>query len=259
VNAAVAVEALKLRRSRLWWITMLAFSVAVAMGVLFAYISQDPQRARALGLLGTKAQLTTVDPDWSGYLVLLGQIASIGGALIVGMAMIWMFGREFAEHTVKDLLALPTSRTAIVGAKFVVIAGWSAVLHGYLWGLGLIGGAVLGLPGWSIALAAEALLRLMVIGAMTTGLAATLALAASVGRGYLGGIGTLFVTVFCAQIVAALGYGASFPWSVPALYAGVAGPDAGSVGAFGVFSVVIVSAGAIAATIGWWRRADQTT
>jgi ABC-2 type transport system permease protein len=257
VNAALAVEALKLRRSRLWWITMLGFTVAVAVGVLFVFISQDPQRARALGLLGTKAQLTTVDPDWPGYVSVLEQIASIGGALLVGVLMIWMFGREFAEHTVKDLLALPTSRTAIVAAKFVVVAGWSAVLHGYLFGLGLIGGAVLGLHGWSATLAAEALLRLLVIGAMTTGLAAIFALAASVGRGYLAAIGTLFVTLFCAQIIAALGYGAFFAWSVPAIYAGVAGPDAGPVGPFGVISVFVVTAAAMAATVGWWTRADQ--
>ncbi|MEV0143917.1 MULTISPECIES: ABC transporter permease [unclassified Nonomuraea] len=39
------------------------------------------------------------------------------------MIAIWLFGREFSDHTAKDLLALPTSRTAIVAAKFVVAAG----------------------------------------------------------------------------------------------------------------------------------------
>jgi len=64
--------------------------------------------------------------------------------------------------------------------------------------------------------------------------------------------------VFSAQIIAILGYGAYYPWSVPALYIGVAGPTAGTVGPPGIVGVIAVSAASIAATLAWWRRADQT-
>ena len=52
------------------------------------------------------------------------------------------------------------------------------------------------------------------------------ALLASAGRGYLPPLGWAILTVFLAQILAAIGWGAWFPWSVPALFSGLAGPRA---------------------------------
>jgi ABC-2 type transport system permease protein len=52
----------------------------------------------------------------------------VGGTGIFGLTVIWAFGREFSDHTVKDLLALPTRRTTVVAAKFVVTGGWSLLL-----------------------------------------------------------------------------------------------------------------------------------
>jgi ABC-2 type transport system permease protein len=101
-------EALKARRSRLPWVTAAAFAVAAAVGGLLMFILQDPARARAMGLLGTKAQLAGGTADWPGYLALLAQITAVGGTLIFGVVAIWTFGREFSDHTAKDLLALPS-------------------------------------------------------------------------------------------------------------------------------------------------------
>lgn len=63
--------------------------------------------------------------------------------------------------------------------------------------------------------------------------------------------------MFCAQVVAALGYGRYFPWSVPGLFSGLAGPDQVSPGLLGVALVVLVGAAGVAATALWWRNADQ--
>src|SRR6266511_4392009 len=46
---------------------------------------------------------------------------------------------------------------------------------------------------------------------------------ASVARGYLAPVGGIVLATFLGQIVTTLGYGAYFPWAVPALYAGIAG------------------------------------
>jgi ABC-2 type transport system permease protein len=59
----------------------------------------------------------------------------------------WVFGREFADHTAKQLLALPTPRAAIVSAKCVVVALWAAGLTILMFGLELVVGAAVGLPG----------------------------------------------------------------------------------------------------------------
>lgn len=258
MTAAIGTEWLKLRRSRLWWITLLATTVAALAGGLFIFIGQDPDRARAMGLVGTKAQLASIPADWTGHFGLLAQIIAVGGMAIFGILTIWMFGREYVDRTMKDLLALPTSRTAIIWAKFIVIAGWCLLLTGYAYTIGLATGAILRLPGWSLSIAGSGLLRLVLTAAMTIGLTTVLALAASIGRGYLAAVGTLIVTVFLAQIIAALGYGQYFPWSVPALLSGVAGPEASSLTVISFVSVAVAVVAATTGTVIWINRADQS-
>ena len=105
--AAVWAELLKARRSRVPAVTVLAFTVAALVGGLFMFILQDQRRARALGLLGAKASLAGGAADWPTYLGLLAQTVAVGGLLLFGLVFVWIFGREFAGHTVKDLLAPP--------------------------------------------------------------------------------------------------------------------------------------------------------
>ncbi|NUT48863.1 MAG: ABC transporter permease subunit, partial [Saccharothrix sp.] len=222
---AVRVEALKARRSRMPWVTALAFAVAALVGGLFMFVLQDQQRAHALGLLGTKAALVGGDADWPGYLALLAQTTAVGGTVVFGLVLVWLFGREFAHHTVKDLLALPTPRTAVVTAKFAVAFAWCLALAAQLAALGLVIGAVLRLPGWTTGVVLGGLVKVAVTAVLTAAVMTPVALAASAGRGYLPGFGAVLCTVFLAQIVAALGHGHLFPWSVPTLFSGVAGTD----------------------------------
>lgn len=255
---AIAAEWLKLRRSRLPWITVAACTIGVAVGGLFMFIGMDPERARSLGLLGTKAQLATIDASWPGFLALLAQICAIGGVFIFGLTMLWVFGREFADHTAKDLLALPTSRGTIVTAKFVVAVGWCVLLGVYLAAAGLIVGAVLRLPGFGVAVAAHGLGRMAVTALMTTALTVTFGFAASAGRGYLPGVLAMMAAVFTAQVVAALGFGHWYPYSVPAIYSGVAGVGQPPVTAFGHAAVIGVAVLFWAWTMRWWNRTDHT-
>jgi len=258
MREALCAEVLKFRRSRLPALTAMAFAVAAAVGGMFMFILQDPDRARQLGLLGAKAELAGAVADWPGYFALLAQTTAVGGVGIFGVLLIWIFGREFSDHTAKDLLALPTARTTIVTAKFAVSAVWCALLaaEAYLLGLGI--GAMLRLPGWSAAVAVHGLSRLAVTAAMTWLLLSVLALAASAGRGYLAAIGVMFVILLSAQVVAALGYGHVFPWSVPGIYSGLAGEGKPAVGVVGFTLVGAVGVAGIAATAWWWRDADQS-
>ena len=255
---ALWVELVKARRSRLPWVTVVAFAVAAGVGGLFMFILQDPQRARSLGLLGAKAQLASGTADWPTYLSLLAQTTAVGGFVVFGLVMIWIFGREFSDHTAKDLLALPTSRTTIIGAKFVVTAGWCLALSVQCYLLGLVIGAALGLPGWSAATALDGLARLLATAAMTVLLTATFALAASLGRGYLAAVGFMLLAIFLGQIIALLGYGQYFPFSLPAIYSGMAGAARPPVGFPGYALVILVGLAGVAGTAVWWRRADQS-
>ncbi|MGE5830341.1 MAG: ABC transporter permease [Micromonosporaceae bacterium] len=258
MRESIAGETLKARRSHLPWLSAVAFAAATAIGAMFMFILQDPDRARSLGLLGAKAQLAGGTADWPGYLSLLAQTTAVGGVLIFGVIQIWVFGREFSDHTAKDLLALPTPRTTIVAAKFTVTGVWCQLLALETYTLGLVAGALLRLPAWSASIAWHGLGRLLATAGMTWLLVSVLALAASAGRGYLAAVGVMFLVLFLAQIIAALGYGHVFPWSVPGVFSGLSGTDTPPVGVPGFVLVGLVGIAGVAATLLWWATADQS-
>jgi ABC-2 type transport system permease protein len=246
------------RRSNVPLLTAIGFSLAPLMGGLFMIILKDPEAARSMGLISAKAQLTTGTAEWSTLFNLLAQATAVGGAIVFAIFTIWVFGREFSDHTVKELLALPTSREAIVTAKFVVIAGWTLFLTVFGFGLGLLVGTWVVIPGWSAELLRHAAVDILGAGILTILLLPFVALVASLGRGYLASFGWVILTVFLAQIAAITGWGDWFPWSVPALFSGAAGPRGEFIGVHSYVIVMFASLISVVATFYWWRSADQT-
>lgn len=255
--AALAAETLKARRSVVPWVSVAGFTVAGLVGAFFTFVLQDPARARAMGLLGTKAQLAGGSADWSGHLAFTAQITAIGGLLLFGMVVVWLFGREFSDRTVKDLLALPTSRTAVVTAKLLLSLLWCLGLTVLVLVVALLSGWLLGLPGWSTAVALRGVGTVLASSLLSVALAAGYGLVASVGRGYLPAVGAVFVTLLLSQVVGAVGFGAWFPWSVPALLSGAAGPEQASLPAGSVLAVLAVGVASGVATARWWETADH--
>jgi ABC-2 type transport system permease protein len=239
------------------WLTALGCSLAPLVGALFMMVLRDPAWARRTGLLNTKAQLVGGTADWPGYLDMVQQAVAVGGALIFGLIVTWVFGREYSDHTAPDLLALPVPRRAIVLAKFVVVGGWALVLAVLISVLALGLGNALALEGGSVALAQEAAGTIATVAGLTVLLVLPFAWVASATRGYLPTVGAMFLVVFATQVLAALGWGAYFPWAVPALVAGAAGPEAARLGAASYLLVALAGLAGIAATILQWRFADQ--
>ena len=177
--------------------------------------------------------------------------------MIFGLIVTWVFGREYGDHTAKDLLALPVPREAIVLAKCLVIAGWCLGLVALIAALAFCLGTALALEGGSIALAQQAAGTIVLVGGMTVLLVLPFGWVASATRGYLPTVGVMFLVAFLTQILAALGWGAYFPWAVPSLAAGAAGPEAARLGAESYLLVVLAGLLGIAGTIVQWRFADQ--
>ncbi|HLF87364.1 MAG TPA: ABC transporter permease [Anaerolineales bacterium] len=257
-SSAFYTESLKVRRSILPWLTTLGFSLAPLMGGLFMIIMKDPEAARNMGLLSAKAQMTMGVADWPTYFGLLAQATAIGGGILFSIITSWVFGREFSDRTVKDLMALPTSRGTIVTAKMIVISVWALLSVVWVFGLGLIVGKLVDIPGWSMELLRQSFVDVILITIQVLLLASPVAFFATMGRGYLPPMGWAIFSIFLAQIAAALGWGDWFPWSVPALFSGMAGPRAELLGFHSYVMVVMASAIGIVATFYWWRNADQT-
>jgi ABC-2 type transport system permease protein len=258
LRAAVATEFLKVRRSRVPWGVAAGFSIAPLVMGLFMVILKDPEGARALGLLGAKAQLTAGTADWPTYWSLLGQAVTVGGAILFAFLTAWVFGREFADRTIRGLLAIPTPRRTIVLAKAIVVAVVAWAISVWVLILGLLIGALVGLPEWSAADAGEAIGAIGLAAILTIALQAGTAFFAGVGRGYIAPLAWAIATIAASQILAVLGWGAWFPWSVPAILAGAGGAAVEPVGPGGIALVLLTAAVWLAATFVWWERADQT-
>jgi ABC-2 type transport system permease protein len=251
---AIWVEMLKARRSKMPLLTTLGFSVfPLALG-FFMFVLKDPELARRYWLISAKAQIVVGRAaDWPTYLRLLALSSAMGGFLLFSLIASWVFGREYSDRTVKDLLALPTSRSAIVLAKFVVVASWSAALTALSCLVGLGVGAAVGLP--------EASMQVILQGGVTVAIAACLTIAvvtptaffASAGHGYLPPMGVALLVLFLVQVVGQAGWGDYFPWSIPALYAQGENP-----GTVSYVIVILTSIAGIAGTLFWWELADQT-
>ena len=256
--AALWTEALKARRSKVPLLTALGFMLAPLMGGLFMIIMKDPERAREMGLLSTKAQLVMSTAEWSTYFGMLTQAIAIGGGILFAIVTSWIFGREFTDRTAKDLLSLPTSREKIVAAKLVVIAVWVLLVTILIFGVGLIVGTLVDIPGWTIQLAWQSLQDVIATALLDLLLISSVAFFASAGKGYLPPLGWTILTIFLAQIVAATGWGDWFPWAVPALYSGMVGPRSEQLGLHSYVLVIFASIIGFIATFYWWRNADQT-
>lgn len=256
--AALWSETLKARRSKVPRFAALGFCLAPFIGGLFMIILKDPEQARQMGLLGTKAQLAAGAADWPAYFGLLTAATAVGGGLLWALVTSWAFGREFSDRTVKDLLALPTPRTAIVTAKLIVIAGWAGLATGLMFGVGLGVGAAVAIPGWSVRLAGETFGDILAIAALNLALMTPVALLASAGRGYLPPLGWAFFTIVVAQVAAAIGWGDWVPWAVPALFSGLAGPRAEHIGLHSLGTVALTSLAGLTGLYHWWLGADQT-
>ena len=257
LRSALWAEVLKARRSRLIWLTAIGFMMLPLTAGLMMVILKNPEQARAMGLISTKAQLAAGVADWPTFFGILTQGLAIGGAIIFAMITAWAFGREYSDRTAKELLALPARRETIVAGKMIVIALWVLALALLVFAAGLGAGRLVGIPGWSNALASSSFAAFMSVALLDFMLLPFVAFFASAGRGYLAPLGWTFFSVFLAQIAAVLGWGDWFPWSVPALFSGMAGPRAGDLGVHSYLAISLAFLAGLIATFSWWRNADQ--
>lgn len=250
-------ERIKLRRSKVTWLTWLAFSVAPLAGALFMWILKEPGRARQLGLLGAKAQLAAGTADWPTFSALLVQMTGVGGMLLTAVIAAYVFGREYSDGTAKNLLALPVGRETFVAAKLVVVAVWFLAIAAAVFVEGVAVGLALGLPGFSWALIGAAAWDAALSAGMSLLLVPPVAYMATLGRGYLPPMGFAMFTLVLGNIFAATGWGKWFPYAIVPMYTGIAGPRSQLLEPGSYAVVFALFAVATAATMLQLRNADN--
>jgi ABC-2 type transport system permease protein len=248
------IELRKAVRSRLpLWTAFGYLFMPVGMTFLI-FIARNPEITRQLGLLSAKANLVAYSAtDWSAYLSLFAQIIAAGGFIFSVFAVSWVFGREFADGTLKDMLAVPVQRASILLAKFAVVAIWSVALILLVFVVSLIMGALLQLPGDMLSIIVQSVMPIAITACLMIVVVLPFALFASIGRGYLLPVGVAILALIMANLVVVTGWGEYFPWAIPMLYA--QGKSALTPISFWI--VLLTGLAGMIGTYLWWKYADQ--
>jgi ABC-2 type transport system permease protein len=229
----VHCEALKVLRSSVFWIVVAAFATMPIMLALVTYIN-------------------AVDTGWEPYLRdLLGSITAL---LVIGFSFTacWVFGREYTDKTISELLVKPVSKLYVVLSKFIVIFLWDVLLAFFMFAVVFFMGILIGLNGGTGLLIMNSFLAFMATSLLIMVVSTISALLANVSKGYLAPIGFAFLIVIISNVVAQAGLAAYFPWTIPALFI--------SNVPLGFASIAILAITGITGFIGtvaWWRFAEQ--
>jgi ABC-2 type transport system permease protein len=252
----ILVEANKAKRTKVPLITLIAFLFIPFVGGLFMIILKNPEEIKSLGLISTKAQLFAATANWETYLNLFSQAIAIGGTIIYSFIAAWVFGQEYIDKTITDLLVLPTSRTMIVSAKFTLITLWCFLYSLLSLFTGIALGFIIKLPGFNNQLLLNGIYSYIIISLLAVLLAWAVAFIANISKSYFPAIGFAIFMIILAQIVGVLGWGKYFPWAIPVIYSQITGPAHLSLVSFLI--VLITGFLGVLGTIGWWRYADHT-
>jgi ABC-2 type transport system permease protein len=258
MQTALWMEVLKVRKSAVFKISLYFFLfMGIMMGMLM-YLTLHPEVASRSSTLDLKTSFLG-GSSWMAFFSLLKQLALTIGVIGSGIITSWTFGREFGDRVIKDLLALPVSRSTIVLSKLIVLFFWSILLMAVTLIAALVTGALIHLPGWSEAELLPFLKAYAGCAILNTLLITPVAFVASAGRGYMLPISFVILIMIMTQLlfVGIPGLSVWFPWALPALWAGIAGPLAPHARLISWLLYGGVILGGTLGTLLWWRYGDQ--
>lgn len=250
-------ECLKLRRSKAPLLSAVAYAMLPPAAALLMLVADDPLRVRAYRFMTLQSQITLMQADWPRYFAWLSAGSALAGLAVFSLFMIWIFGREHADRTSKELLTLPIPREMLVGAKVLVAGLWCLLLQCGMLLAAVLLGACLRLPSWSPELLQSSLASAFEVAGLSFCLAVPFGLVANLSRGTMAAVGTLFLAFFFTIIMIATGWGAFFPWAVPTLLSGAAGNEASQLGCVSYSLVFLTALAGLLGNMAWWRWADQ--
>ena len=258
LKATLIAEYMKLRRSKITWIIFSLFIFIPLMMSIMVYVTMKPEIGAKMGMIGTKASLLRFgNADWTSYFSLINQTVAAIGLVGFGFVTSWIFGREYSDRTMKDLLALPVHRSTIVISKFIIVFILSALLAVVLCLAAIIFGLMIHIPGWSVDVILQNVLKFAVISFYTILLCTPVAFLAGYGRGFLLPVGFIILTLIIANFIGLVGLGPYFPWAIPGIFSTSASEPGLHLVPASYFILIFTCIAGFAGTVLWWRYADQ--
>jgi len=223
VSAALVIEWMKFRRSmvaRLATPLLVIAPPAFSLGAVWM--------ARTANLDGPSAERFAIYREGTvteARMLAAGQILCVVALIAAGFVVSWLFGREYSDHTIGSLYALPVTLRSVATAKITVAALW--VVACVTTALGLtVAASVLSIPGGLTTNAWRQVATVAVAANLMGLLGLTFAWVAAATRGYLGAVGSIIGVTAVSQILASIGVGGWVPYVAPAMWAGAGGAEA---------------------------------
>ena len=232
ILSLVYCEIRKAYKTMVFWVVTLAFTVLPAVSLL--------------------KYSNAANVSWDLFLEdVLGLFVSL---LMMGFAFTtsWIFGREYTDKTINDLLVKPLSKLRIAISKFVVILLWNSLLTVLMFTvvillgtyIGLIGGTATILLHYFLAFSTTALLLMVV---STVG-----SFIANATKGYLAPTGFIFLILLIVNFVEQFGLSAYIPWTIPGVFM-----SEGVLSSISIIIVAITGITGFVGTIALWRFKEQ--
>lgn len=179
---------------------------------------------------------------------------SIASLLVVGFSFTsaWVFGREYTDNTIKDLIVKPIPKSYSVLSKFIVITIWNVLIAIFTFALITCAGAFIGVNEGFGSANLQFFGTFMLTSVLIMAVSSTSTLIANITKGYLAPIGVIFVVIIASNAIVQLGLGPYFPWTIPVLL--TKGADIGFIS----YSILALTAiVGFAGTVAWWRFAEH--
>lgn len=259
LKRAFLSELLKLKHLSILWITFIAFALIPIMGGVIIFLIQNPELIPKSSILSIKVSMLSTPVNLVSYLSLyLSQGAGVAGIIVFGFVASYLFGREYSDHTYRDLLSLPISRTNILNAKYLIYIIWCLGLAISDLIIGFIVGKMLNLSGWEYNIIFEMIKIYFFTVLLTMALGTWISFFALWAKGYLAPLAFLIVILILAQFIPYIGWGHYFPWSIPGIYCGAAGEELKNrLNEWSYLSLIFTSLIGYILSVAWWKYADQ--
>lgn len=119
-------ELLKLKRSKMFLLSIIGAAVAPLMVAAAMFVQMKTKEPYLV------AQFSVLMSNTSIYAVL------VIGVPLYGVITAYLYNREYAEDTMKNLLTIPVSRVALLMSKWIMLLGWIMLLTLSAWALAII-------------------------------------------------------------------------------------------------------------------------
>jgi ABC-2 type transport system permease protein len=232
ILSLVFCEIRKVYKSSVFWAVIIAFTFLPGLSLIML----------------TRGEIISWDSYLGDSLRILVMLLMLG----FSFTTCWVFGREYTDKTINDLMVKPIPKLHIAISKFIVAFLWNTLMSVLMYVVLILIGAGAGLTEGTVSLIMNNFLVFMIVSLLFMFISTLCSFVANVTKSYLAPIGIIFLILLVVNFAPSIGISAYTPWTIPALLL--------SDGVLSTVSIAIVAFTGIIGSVGtvaWWRYAAQ--